>query len=230
MKRAEVIRRLMAMQDVKYRDFHSGLAPGTANIIGVRIPDQRKLATEIVRGDWREFLAEARGEFYEELTVEGLVIAGARMNFAERLDLLRSFVPRINNWATCDTVCASLWFRPDEQEAGWRFITSYDTSNREFELRFMFVMMLDHFMKAEYTEQVLQEVAKVRAESYYVKMAQAWLVAEVFIKFREAGLEFLRGDNMLPWTQNKAIQKIRESYRVSDTDKELVKSFKKVRI
>ncbi len=32
---------------------------------------------------------------------------------------------------------------------------------------------------------------------------------------------------MLPWTQNKAIQKIRESYRVSDADKELVKSFKK---
>ena len=61
-------------------------------------------------------------------------------------------------------------------------------------------------------------------------MAQAWLVAEVFIKFREAGLEFLQGDNMLPWTQNKAIQKIRESYRVSDADKELIKSLKKVRI
>ena len=85
-------------------------------------------------------------------------------------------------------------------------------------------------MRPEYVERVLQEVAAVRSESYYVKMAQAWLVAEVFIKFRELGLDFLRGDNMLPWTQNKAIQKIRESYRVSDADKELVKSFKKVRI
>lgn len=88
-------------------------------------------------------------------------------------------------------------------------------------------MMLDHFMKAEYIDGVLAAVAAVRSESYYVKMAQAWLVAEVFIKFREAGLEFLLGDNMLPWTQNKAIQKIRESYRVSNTDKELVKSLKK---
>lgn len=228
MKRAEVLERLRAKQDPKYRDFHSGLCPGTANILGVRVPDQRKLAMEIARGNYQEFLREARGEFYEELSVEGLVIATARMSFPERLELLRRFVPRINNWATCDTVCASLWFRPDELEKGWEFITQYRGSRREFELRFMFVMMLDHFLRDEYIERVLAEVAAVRSESYYVKMAQAWLVAEVFIKFRELGLEFLRGDNLLPWTQNKAIQKIRESYRVSDTDKELVKSLKKV--
>ncbi len=230
MKRTEVIAKLRAKQDLKYRDFHSGLCPGTANILGVRVPDQRKIAMEVARGDYQEFLREARGEFYEELTIEGLVIATARMEFRERLRLLRGFVSKINNWATCDTVCASLWFRPDEYEEGWRFITSYRGSRREFGLRFMFVMMLDHFMRPEYVERVLQEVAAVRSESYYVKMAQAWLVAEVFIKFRELGLDFLRGDNMLPWTQNKAIQKIRESYRVSDADKELVKSFKKVRI
>lgn len=230
MKRTEVIAKLRAKQDLKYRDFHSGLCPGTANILGVRVPDQRKIAMEVARGDYQEFLREARGEFYEELTIEGLVIATARMEFRERLRLLRGFVPKINNWATCDTVCASLWFRPDEYEEGWRFITSYRGSRREFGLRFMFVMMLDHFMRPEYVERVPQEVAAVRSESYYVKMAQAWLVAEVFIKFRELGLDFLRGDNMLPWTQNKAIQKIRESYRVSDADKELVKSFKKVRI
>lgn len=230
MKRNEVIARLKAKQDVKYRDFHSGLCPGTANIIGVRIPEQRRLAAEIAREDFAEFLREVRGEFYEELTVEGLVIATAPIGFRERLELLRGFVPKINNWATCDTVCASLWFRPDEFGEGWRFITSYLRSDREFELRFMFMMMLDHFMKAEYIDGVLAAVSAVRSESYYVKMAQAWLVAEVFIKFREAGLEFLQGDNMLPWTQNKAIQKIRESYRVSDADKELIKSLKKVRI
>lgn len=230
MRRSEVIMRLKAKQDLKYRDFHSGLCPGTANILGVRIPDQRKIAMEIAHGNYQEFLDEARGEFYEELTVEGLVIATARMDFRERLELMRKFVPKINNWATCDTVCASLWFRPNEYQEGWEFITSYRTSRREFELRFMFVMMLDHFMRPEYVEQVLQEVAAVRSEFYYVKMAQAWLVAEIFIKFREAGLEFLQGDNMLPWTQNKAIQKIRESYRVSDADKELVKSFKKVSV
>ncbi len=228
MKRSEVIAQLLAKQDLKYRDFHSGLCPGTTNILGVRVPDQRKIAMEVAKSNYQEFLDEARGEFYEELTVEGLVIATARMSFRERLELLRKFVPKINNWATCDTVCASLWFRPDEYREGWEFITSYRKSRREFELRFMFVMMLDHFMRPEYVELVLREVAAVRSESYYVKMAQAWLVAEVFIKFREAGLEFLSGDNMLPWTQNKAIQKIRESYRVSDDDKTLVKSFKKV--
>ncbi len=57
MKRTEVIAKLRAKQDLKYRDFHSGLCPGTANILGVRVPDQRKIAMEVARGDYQEFFA-----------------------------------------------------------------------------------------------------------------------------------------------------------------------------
>lgn len=37
--REEVIKQLMDLQDLKYREFHSGLCPRTDNIIGVRIPE-----------------------------------------------------------------------------------------------------------------------------------------------------------------------------------------------
>ena len=44
---------------------------------------------------------------------------------------------------------------------------------------------------------------------------------------KSGALEYLKDNSLDKWTQNKAIQKIRESFRVSEEDKELVKSLKK---
>ncbi len=225
--REELIERLFELRDVKYRDFHSGLCPGAANIIGVKIPMQRKLAQEIARGDFRKFLAEAQNEYYEETMIEGLVIAKAKLDLAERLELLRGFVPKIDNWAVCDSVCASFKFREEDLPKVWDFILQYQSSTAEFELRLMLIMMLDYFLREEYVEQILAIVNNIKSELYYVKMAQAWLIAELFVKTREQTLKLLKHNNLAPWVQNKAIQKIRESYRVTPDDKQLLLSYRK---
>ena len=224
---AEIIEKLYQRQDAIYRDFHSGLCPGTVNIIGVRIPEQRKLARELIRSnDWRQFLAESENEFYEETMIEGLVIAGAKMSLDERFEWLARFVPKIDNWAVCDSVCASFKFNSEELPKVWQFIERFCKSGREFEQRFRLIMMLDYFLTPKYIEEVLRAVGAVKSEAYYVRMAQAWLVAEAFAQFREPTLEFLQKRQLSDWVQRKAIQKIRESYRVSASDKELVKGLK----
>lgn len=225
--REELIERLFELRDVKYRDFHIGLCPGTANIMGVRIPMQRKLAQEIARGDFRKFLAEAQNEYYEETMIEGFVIAKAKLDLAERLELLRGFVPKIDNWAVCDSVCASFKFREEDLPKVWDFILQFQSSTTEFELRSMLIMMLDYFLREEYVEQILVIVNNIKSEQYYVRMAQAWLIAELFVKTREQTLKLLKHNNLAPWVQNKAIQKIRESYRVTPDDKQLLLSYKK---
>lgn len=225
--REELIERLFELRDIKYRDFHSGLCPGTANIIGVRISMQRKLAQEIARGDFRKFLAEVQNEYYEETMIEGFVIAKTKLDLAERLELLRGFVPKIDNWAVCDSVCASFKFREEDLSKVWDFILQFQSSTAEFELRFMLIMMLDYFLREEYVEQILVIVNNIKSEQYYVRMAQAWLIAELFVKTREQTLRLLKHNNLAPWVQNKAIQKIRESYRVTPDDKQLLLSYKK---
>ena len=52
----EIRARLLELADPGYREFHGKLLPGTDNILGVRVPALRKLAKEIVRGDWEAFL------------------------------------------------------------------------------------------------------------------------------------------------------------------------------
>ena len=49
---AENIRKeLKALADPKYRKFHSYLLPGTDNILGVRIPQLRTMAKDIIKKD-----------------------------------------------------------------------------------------------------------------------------------------------------------------------------------
>ena len=225
--RDQIITQLMQLQDVKYRDFHSGLCPRTNNIIGVRIPLQRKIAKEIIRGDFRKFLEEVQNEFYEETMIEGMVIATAQIPLDERLRYLAKFVPKIDNWAVCDSVVASFRLRADETNRYWDFILSYRGSSREFELRFMLIMMLDHFLDKEHLEQIFTIIDTLGNDAYYVNMAIAWLVAEAFVKFREETLEFLQDDHLTKFTHNKAIQKACESYRVSTDDKVLLRGMKR---
>ena len=61
---------------------------------------------------------------------------------------------------------------------------------------------------------------------YYVNMAVAWLVAECFTKQREQTLIFLHTHSLNNFTINKAIQKCRDSFRVSQEDKQMLLKYK----
>lgn len=106
---------------------------------------------------------------------------------------------------------------------------SYAGSKREFEPCFMIVMMMGYYLEDDYLETVLDIIDKIESEFYYVNMASAWLVSVAFVKSREVALRFLRDNHLSDFVQNKAIQKITESYRVSDEDKTLVRAYKRLR-
>lgn len=213
---------LLARQDLPYREFHKSLCPGLDRMIGVRIPELRKIAKRLARGEFRQFLREANNQSYEETMLEGMVIAAAPMTPAERLTYLQRFLPQIDNWAVCDSVAASFRLHGDERAETWKFLCALRTSKQEFELRFMLVMFLDHFLDKAYLDNILAIVSGIQSDKYYVNMAAAWLIAEMLTVDREKILDFFKHDKLPMFTHNKAIQKARESYRVSAEDKELL--------
>lgn len=223
----ELIHKLFDLQDIKYRDFHSKLCPGAHNMIGVRIPLLRKLANDLNKTNFYDFLHTVKNQYYEETMIEGFVIATAKMSLSERFEFLQKFVPKIDNWAVCDCVAASFKIKTADLPKYWNFIMQYQNSNQEYELRFMLIMMLDHFLYPEYLTQIFQTLNHIHSDQYYVKMAQAWLIAEMFTKHRDVTLQFLQKNNLSNWVQNKAIQKARESYRVSEVDKTMLSKLKR---
>lgn len=87
-------------------------------------------------------------------------------------------------------------------------------------------MLLDHYVTKEYLPEGLSLLKGVRSEAYYVQMAVAWAVSVCYVKFPAETLPVLQERVLPPFTQNKSIQKIRESFRVGKADKEMLLQYK----
>ena len=218
---------LLELADEKYKKFHSSLCPGVNNIIGIRVPILRKFAKEIAKQNWKDFLDNPSDEYYEEILLQGLLIGIAKMPTQERINYLEKFIPKIDNWAVCDMTCSGLKFIQKNQELMWNFIQKYLKSEKEFEVRFAIIIMLDYFICDEYIDEVFQKLNEIKQEDYYVKMAIAWTVQVAYVKQKEKTLQYLKNNKLDKWTYNKALQKILESNRVTSKEKEQIRKMKR---
>lgn len=218
---------LLALADEDYRIFHSKLVPGTENILGVRVPELRKLAKKLVKEDWREYFEAAPDMYYEEDMLRGFMVGYGRMDIEERLDKVREFLPSIHNWAVCDCFCSTLKFTEKNREKVWEFLQPYFLSDKTYELRFASVMALDYYVLPEYAPAVFRYFDEMKSGDYYVQMAVAWAVSVYYVHLPEMTEAYLRENLLDDFTYNKSIQKICESYRVDKETKVRLRSLKR---
>ncbi|WP_252236770.1 DNA alkylation repair protein [Clostridium sp. CH2] len=219
--------KIFKLSDVKYKEFHSKLCPNTNNIVGVRVPLLRKLAKEISNGEWRDYLSQAENEYYEEIMLQGMVIGLAKMDIEERVKYIGEFVPKIYNWGICDTFCAGLKCFKSNKEKGFDLLNTYLDSQKEFELRFAIVLLLDFYIVDEYVDRVIEILDNIHHDGYYVKMAAAWAISICYIKYPEKTIKYLKSNKLDDFTYNKALQKIIESYRVDKDEKNIIRNMKR---
>lgn len=168
----------------KYRDGHIRIinALQGRRIMGLHVPDMKKVAKElarradamdIIRGFEKEAADEAAGAYgsrltYEETVVWGLMINAMKVTWEQRAEMIRKYVPVLDNWAVCDTFCCNVkWVTevPQCHESAktmgkctrvalWNFLEPYWRSCREFEVRFAIVMSMIYFLDAEWFPEV----------------------------------------------------------------------------
>jgi len=225
----EIKEKLFELSDKKYKEFHVGLCPGTNNIIGVRVPILRNYAKELYEEKtWKETIKQIDNEYYEEIMLQGMLIGLAKKEDINIiLQFVEKYLPKIDNWAICDVFCAGLKITKKYKKDMWNFIQKYLKSNKEFEIRFAVVMILDYYIEKEYLYDNFKIFEKIKRQDYYVKMAVAWAISICLIKFYDETIEYLKRSKLDTWTYNKAIQKAIESYRISNEQKELLKDMKK---
>lgn len=209
--------------DEKYRQFHASLVPGIEHFLGVRVPILRRIAKTIAKDDVLSFIEDADMSSYEECMIRGMLIGYAKFSVEEQKQQLREFVPYINNWAVCDCCCATYKFMKDNQAEWFVFLDSYLQTTEIYQIRFAVVCMLDFFINEDYIDGVLQRLLHISSEEYYVKMAVAWALSICFIKFPQKTERILENSELDCETRQKAVQKIRESFRVSKEEKARLK-------
>lgn len=218
---------LIENSDEKYKAFHSKLVPGIENLLGVRGPVMKKIAAQIAKNDWRDFADTPDHGIYEERMIKGLSIAMAKTDIDEKLKIFDKFIPLIDNWAVCDMVCAAFKLKKGEEDILFKFASEKALSDDEFTSRVGIVLLMGNFINTQYIDSVLDIFSNVKEGKYYVNMALAWAISVCLVKFEDKTVEFLNKNILSDFTHNKALQKARESSRISDEKKKLYQSMKR---
>lgn len=220
---------LQASSDCEYKTFNERLIPGTENqTYGVRLSLLRPLGKAIARSPhWRAFLSLPKGIVQEEVLLEGIVISEAKMSYADRLSYINYFVPKITNWALCDTFVSSKMLAKSTADF-WTELPRFYESPNPWAQRFAYCVMMTYYLSADYIDQVFQIILTHPSDHYYVQMIQAWLFSAAFIKQRDRTWYFLSQNKtkLNPTILQMTIRKIRDSYRISQADKDLVLKLK----
>lgn len=220
--------KLFELSDEKYKKFHSGICPGIKNIIGVRVPVLREYAKKLAKeNDIQVLLKQIDDEYYEEIMLQGIIIGLSKQNVNEIKIYMEEFIPKIDNWAVCDVFCSGLKITRKYKKEVWAFLQKYLESNKEFEIRFAIVMIINYFIEAEYLSEDFKIFDSITSTEYYVQMAVAWAISVCLVKFYDETIKYLENCKLDNFTYNKAIQKALESYRLSDDQKEVLRSKKR---
>ena len=199
---------------------------GFLNYYGVKLPELRKIAKIIAKQKRYDYFNEDHNSF-EELTIHAYAIGYLNEDINICLKYMKEFIPKINNWSVNDSLCQNLKFARKYQKEVFEFLKSMKDSNNEWEIRVVAVTFLSHFLNDEYIDEVIKILDELNRPTYMAKMGIAWAFATIMAKYRTKMFDYLPSSSMDDWTYNKAIQKMIESYRVSDEDKTLLKAMKK---
>lgn len=219
---------LFQLADQKYKEFHSGLCPGTNNIIGVRVPILRNYAKQLVKEqEIKEILKQIDEQYYEEIMLQGMLIGLEKKQIDQIQKQIEEFVPKIDNWAICDIFCAGLKITKKHKKEMWEWMQKYLKSDQEFEIRFGVVMLLDYYIDEEYLQRDFAIFDSITSQAYYVQMAVAWAISIALIKFYDPTIQYLKTAKLDQFTYNKSLQKAIESYRITKEQKDILRSMKK---
>ncbi len=224
---------IKSLADVQYKEFQENLCTTSNEMLGVRIPVLRNYAKKLLKEDKTEnLLTIIDNQYYEEIMLQGMLIGLSKEKDIKKLqEQIKNFIPKIDNWAVCDTFCSGLKITKKYKSQMWKFIQKYLKSDKEFEIRFGTVMILDYYIEKEYLYQIFSIFDKIyehpQTNQYYVQMAVAWALAECLTKFYEETKQYLKITKIDNFTYNKTIQKSVESFRITEIQKEELKKMKK---
>lgn len=222
----EVQEQLFALQDLKYRDFHSKLMPNISkeNVIGIRVPVLRKFAKNFAKDpQLQDFLQELPHQYYEENNLHMLLITQIK-DYETCLREVNRFLPYIDNWATCD-FSEPACFTKHKAELLPQ-IRQWIASEHTYTVRYGIGMLMRLYLDEDFEPQYLEWAAAVQSEEYYVNMMIAWYLATALAKQWEAAIPYLEKRVLSDWVHRKTIQKAVESYRITPEQKVYLKSLR----
>ena len=234
--RQQIITQLKEKATPKHQAFVGKLTPGVSEILGVPMPEIRKIARGMEKENpralfsmWEKEISSRVPLYMEEKILWGLVLGHCSMGFHHRMERISSFISAIDSWPVCDICKTDLGFLKNQKEHDdfWPILKGYGESKETYSVRFFFVCAMGYYGSPPYLEFVYHVMTREDLPGYYAQMAAAWMMQECYLVEPEVVEQLLREKKIQdPFVHNKGIQKILESRAVSTHCKERLKNLK----
>lgn len=217
--------RLLSLRDEGYRNFTLPLIPGVPEetFIGVRQPAIHQLGKGLDDASKAAFMDDLPHRYHEENLLHAYLISDIK-DFGAFLSRIDAFLPRVSNWAVCDSICNKHLNKHKEELIG--YVRKWLKSKEPYRVRYAMKCLMNHYLGDSFEPQHLAWVQAVSSVEYYVQMMAAWYLATGLAKNYEPFLQAIEEKRFAPFIHNKAIQKAVESYRISDEHKAYLKTLK----
>ena len=221
----EIRQKLHELQDTEYGDFNAKIIPniGRSRIIGVRSPALKELLKQYKSADMSGFLADLPHRFVEEDYIHAQLLNRIK-DFGTCMTGVETFLPYIDNWATCDTLAPKVFEK--NRPAVLQSIEKWHGSGHTYTVRFGTGCLMRYFLGSDFDVRYAEMAAGVRSDEYYINMMTAWYFATALAKNYGEVLPFIEQKRLDKWTHNKAIQKAVESYRITPEQKQYLRTLK----
>lgn len=211
----EVLFELNENSDAKYKDFIAKLVPtiDKDTIIGVRMGDLRRLAREIRKEENLDIFNEAKFYYREEKLLYALCIFKMSESFDAAMNALDKFLAYIDSWEVTDLIAGELIIKEAQREKAFQKALSYVHSYDEYTIRLGLVIMNKKYNDEAHIEKNLDALKSISLDAYYVNMAAAWLLCELYFTDKAKVDEFLSSEAISMDIKKMTQQKIRESLK-----------------
>ena len=217
--------RLFKLQDEKYRELQIRILPNIKpeTIIGVRTPELRIIAKEMIRSEYDSYLKELPHEYFDENQLHAFIISKLK-DYNECIKYVNDFLPYVDNWATCDQLSPKSFKRRTNELLNE--IKKWINSKKTYKIRFGIGMLMQYYLDSNFKKEYLEMVSSIESDQYYVNMMIAWYFATALSKQYDSTITYIENKKLDKWVHNKTIQKAVESHRITEEQKEYLKKLR----
>ena len=217
---------LFKLKDEKYKEFQSKLFPtlDSNTIIGVRTTDLKKLSKKLIKEKDLSFLNELPHKYFDENQLHAFIISEIK-DYNECLKYINLFLPYIDNWATCDQLSPKVFKKNLDDLI--KQIKKWIKSSETYVVRFGIGMLMQYYLGDNFKEEYFALVLNVKSEEYYVNMMRSWYFATALAYQYDITIKIIEENKLDVWTHNKTIRKAIESNRITNEQKDYLRTLKR---
>lgn len=211
--------------DPSYREFNSKLIPGVENVLGIRIPVLRNIVKEMSEEEREVFLNSIPHNYHEENIMHMINITEEK-DFDKAKEMLLNFLPYVDNWQVSDVGIPKSFKSTKDREKLLEFVKILISKEATYFKRYGIFILMKLFLGDFYNSEVLDMVANIKSEEYYVNMMRAWFFQEAMVKRYDDSIKYLEEKKLDRFTHLKTISKCVDSRKIDEKTKLYLKSLR----